>query len=48
MTIDELIEELRAELKACLGARETHRIERELQAALAERMRLETALEPFG
>lgn len=41
MTIDAQIEELRAELKACLDKRERLQIASELGAALAQRRRLE-------
>lgn len=43
MTIDAHIEELRAEIKACLDRTEIATIERELAAALDERCKLETA-----
>jgi len=43
MSIDGEIEELRAELKACMSARESRLIKRELESALARRGALETA-----
>lgn len=43
MTIDQHIEELRAELKACCDAKEIAVIDRELAAALIERAKLESA-----
>lgn len=43
MTLDQQIEELRAELKGCLDAEEIMQIEAELEIALAERKRLEAA-----
>lgn len=45
MTIDQHIEELRAELKACIDDSERAQIEAELQAALTERDLLETAMQ---
>ena len=45
MTIDQHIEELRAELKACIDDGERAQIEAELQAALVERDRLEAAMQ---
>lgn len=45
MTIDQHIEELRAELKACCEPAEITVIDRELAAALTERKRLESEAE---
>ncbi len=45
MTIDQHIEELRAELRSCLDAGEIDVIERELEAALSDRFRLESSTE---
>lgn len=47
MTIDQHIEELRAELKACLDDEEFGVIQAELQAVLTERARLESTLETW-
>lgn len=41
MTIDQHIEELRAEMKACSEREEIAQIEAELRAALEERQRLD-------
>ena len=46
MTIDQHIEELRAELKASIDDAEIVQIRAELEAALSERERLEAALQP--
>jgi len=45
MTIDQHIEELRAELKASIDDAEIVQIEAELEAALGERERLEKSFE---
>lgn len=45
MTIEQHIEELRAELKACLDGEEFSAIQAELQAALTERARRESTFE---
>jgi len=44
MTLDQHIEELRAELRGVTDKHELRQIEAELQAALAERAKLETAV----
>ena len=46
MSIEQQIEELRAELSACFDRREARQIAAELQAAIGERERCTTALEP--
>ncbi|MGS1016153.1 hypothetical protein [Allosphingosinicella humi] len=45
MSIEQHIEELRAELNACRSRRESKQIAAELQAALTEREQIETMLE---
>ncbi|RSU59617.1 hypothetical protein DAH55_10990 [Sphingomonas koreensis] len=45
MSIEQQIEELRAELKACCDRRESQQIATELQAALEERERRKAGLE---
>lgn len=44
MTLDQHIEELRAELRGVTDNDELRQIEAELQAAMAERAKLETAI----
>ena len=45
MTIEQQIEELRAELSACIDAAETAQIEAELVTAMTEKARLDATFE---
>jgi len=47
MTLDQHIEELRAELRGVTDRDELRQIEAELQTAMAERAMLETAVGPW-
>ncbi|MCP1469601.1 hypothetical protein J3E64_001283 [Sphingobium sp. OAS761] len=47
MTVEQHIEELRAELRAITDPAEIHQIEAELQAALSKAAELEATVDPW-